>query len=45
MTDASPPHKRRVRYAGTHPRQFEDKYKELAPTRHAAEVDKVMQRG
>jgi 16S rRNA (cytosine1402-N4)-methyltransferase len=34
-----------VRYAGTHPRQFEEKYKELDPTRHAAEVDKVMQRG
>jgi 16S rRNA (cytosine1402-N4)-methyltransferase len=45
MTDASPPHKRRVRYAGTHPRQFEEKYKELDPIRHAAEVDKVMQRG
>ena len=45
MTDASPPHKRRVRYAGTHPRQFEEKYKELDPTRHGAEVDKVMQRG
>ena len=45
MTDATPPHKRRARYAGTHPRQFEDKYKELDPTRHAAEVDKVMQRG
>ena len=45
MTDASPPHKRRVRYAGTHPRQFEEKYKELDATRHAAEVDKVMQRG
>lgn len=45
MTDTDPPHKRRVRYAGTHPRQFEDKYKELDPSRHAAEVDKVMQRG
>ncbi|MCX7279229.1 MAG: 16S rRNA (cytosine(1402)-N(4))-methyltransferase [Burkholderiales bacterium] len=45
MTDATPPHKRRVRYAGTHPRQFEEKYKELDPTHHAAEVDKVMQRG
>ena len=45
MTDAAPPHKRRVRYSGTHPRQFEDKYKELDPTRHADEVDKVMQRG
>ena len=46
MTDGTaPPHKRRVRYSGTHPRQFEEKYKELDPTRHAAEVDKVMQRG
>lgn len=43
--DASPPHKRRVRYSGTHPRQFEEKYKELDPVRHAAEIDKVMQRG
>lgn len=23
------PHKRRVRYKGTHPRRFEEKYKEL----------------
>jgi 16S rRNA (cytosine1402-N4)-methyltransferase len=45
MTDAAPPHKRRVRYSGTHPRQFEEKYKELDPARHADEVDKVMQRG
>jgi 16S rRNA (cytosine1402-N4)-methyltransferase len=43
--DASPPHKRRVRYVGTHPRQFEEKYKELDPVRHAAEIEKVMQRG
>ena len=45
MTDATPPHKRRVRYSGTHPRQFEEKYKELDPVRHAAEISKVMQRG
>jgi 16S rRNA (cytosine1402-N4)-methyltransferase len=46
MTDgATPPHKRRVRYSGTHPRQFEDKYKELNPGAHADEVEKVMQRG
>ena len=25
------PHKRRVRYKGTHPRRFEEKYKELNP--------------
>jgi 16S rRNA (cytosine1402-N4)-methyltransferase len=38
-------HQRRVRYAGTHPRRFEQKYKELDPTRHADELAKVMQRG
>ena len=43
--DASAPHQRRVRYAGTHPRRFEEKYKELDPARHAAELAKVMQRG
>ena len=45
MTEPAPTHKRRVRYVGTHPKRFEDKYKELDPARHAAEVDKVMQRG
>jgi 16S rRNA (cytosine1402-N4)-methyltransferase len=46
MTEATPPaHKRRVRYAGTHPQRFADKYKELDPARHADEVHKVMQRG
>lgn len=45
MSPAPPPHKRRVRYAGTHPKRFEEKYKELDPARHADEVHKVMQRG
>ena len=45
MSDATPPHKRRVRYAGTHPQRFEEKYKELDPARHADEVQKVLQRG
>ena len=27
------PHKRRVRYKGTHPRRFEEKYKELNPAK------------
>ena len=39
------PHPRRVRYAGTHPKRFEEKYKELDPARHAAELAKVLQRG
>jgi 16S rRNA (cytosine1402-N4)-methyltransferase len=45
MSDAASPHKRRARYAGTHPRRFEEKYKELDPTRHADELRKVMERG
>ena len=45
MTDATPPHQRRARYKGTHPRRFEEKYKELDPARHGDELRKVMQRG
>ena len=45
MTDAATPHQRRARYKGTHPRRFEEKYKELDPARHADELHKVMQRG
>ena len=45
MTDAAPPHQRRVRYAGTHPRSFAEKYKELDPLSHAEAIDKVMARG
>jgi 16S rRNA (cytosine1402-N4)-methyltransferase len=45
MADEGAPHKRRARYAGTHPRRFEEKYKELDPERHAGELRKVMERG
>ena len=37
--------KRRVRYMGTHPRRFEEKYKELNSERYAGEAQKVMARG
>lgn len=39
------PHKRRVRYRGTHPRRFAEKYKELDPERYAADVEKVIAGG
>lgn len=39
------PHKRRVRYSGTHPRRFEEKYKELDPARYAADVEHVIAKG
>ena len=45
MADEASLHKRRLRYAGTHPRRFEEKYKELNPSLHAEELLKVMQRG
>ena len=32
------PHKRRVRYKGTHPRRFEEKYKELNPEKYASTI-------
>jgi 16S rRNA (cytosine1402-N4)-methyltransferase len=45
MTDEVQPRKRRVRYLGTHPRHFAQKYKELSPERHALELAKVRERG
>ncbi len=45
MTDEGLPRTRRPRYKGTHPRRFEEKYKELAPERYADERDKVLARG
>jgi 16S rRNA (cytosine1402-N4)-methyltransferase len=45
MADDAAPHKRRARYVGTHPRRFEEKYKELNPAHHADELRKVLERG
>jgi 16S rRNA (cytosine1402-N4)-methyltransferase len=36
---------RRVRYKGTHPKTFKDKYKELQPEKYADDVAKVIQKG
>ncbi|HOY96393.1 MAG TPA: 16S rRNA (cytosine(1402)-N(4))-methyltransferase, partial [Catalimonadaceae bacterium] len=36
---------RRVRYKGTHPKAFQEKYKELQPDKYAADVEKVKQKG
>ena len=40
-----PPHKRRVRYRGRNPRNFEEKYKERDPQRYAETVAKVIASG
>lgn len=45
MTDKPEKHKRRVRYKGTHPRKYSEKYKELNPESYPDEVEKVKQRG
>lgn len=44
MTDETQ-HKRRIRYKGTHPRHFQEKYKELDPQAHGQELAKVRERG
>ena len=37
--------KRRVRYKGTHPRNYREKYKELNPEKYQADVEKIIQSG
>ena len=38
-------HKRRVRYSGTHPRSYKEKYKEHNPEKYADTIEKVIQKG
>jgi 16S rRNA (cytosine1402-N4)-methyltransferase len=45
MDDEKPKAERRVRYKGTHPRSFKEKYKELKPEQYTEDVAKVMQQG
>ena len=39
------PHKRRVRYSGTHPRKFSEKYKELNPEKYQDTIERVISKG
>lgn len=39
------PHKRRVRYKGTHPKSYKEKYKELQPEKYPETVARVIQKG
>ncbi len=41
--ESKPP--RRIRYKGTHPKSFKEKYKELQPEKYAEDVEKVLQKG
>ena len=35
-------HRRRPRYKGTHPRTFQEKYKEHDPEKYRADVEKII---
>lgn len=39
------PHKRRVRYKGTHPKTYKEKYKEHQPEKYQDTIEKVIQKG
>lgn len=45
MEDQEPKRIRRVRYKGTHPKAYKEKYKELQPERYTEDIAKVMQQG
>lgn len=45
MENQEQQHKRRVRYKGTHPRSYKEKYKELQPEKYADTIEKVIQKG
>jgi 16S rRNA (cytosine1402-N4)-methyltransferase len=44
-TPEPPPHRRRPRYGGNHPRRFEEKYKERNPEKYKETVAKVVASG
>ena len=41
--ESKPP--RRIRYKGSHPKSFKEKYKEHQPEKYAADVEKIIQKG
>lgn len=45
MANHEQEHQRRVRYQGTHPKHFNEKYKELQPEKYPETVNKVIQKG
>ena len=45
MDDQPPKTTRRIRYKGTHPQSFKEKYKELNPGLYAEDISKVMEQG
>lgn len=45
MENQEQKHKRRVRYSGTHPKRFNEKYKELQPEKYGDTISRVMEKG
>lgn len=45
MNNPEQKHQRRIRYKGTHPKSFKEKYKEHQPDKYADAVEKAIQRG
>ena len=45
MENQEKQHKRRVRYSGTHPRNYKEKYKEHNPEKYADTIEKVIRKG
>lgn len=45
MENQEPKYQRRVRYSGTHPKTYKEKYKELQPEKYADTISKVIQKG
>lgn len=43
--ESQSPHKRRVRYSGTHPKHYNEKYKELQPEKYGDTIQKVIRKG
>ncbi len=45
MENQEKKHVRRVRYSGTHPKSYKEKYKELNPEKYAEDVAAIIQKG
>ena len=45
MENQEKQHKRRVRYSGTHPKSYKEKYKEHNPEKYADTIEKVIRKG
>ncbi len=45
MKEQEEKHQRRIRYKGTHPKTYQEKYKELQPEKYTDTIEKVIQKG